>query len=367
MKALFHFLGGIHLALLLITTVLLFVIAGTFLEAWKGSHLFAASFTYENPLFTALLWLFFINILFAALRRYPFQKKHIPFLLTHLGLLMILGGTLVKSHYGVQGMMGLSEGSGASELFLPGTFALQIENPEETYLLPLKSRQLGHISTPFPKLELTLIDWTPHSEETFEGWDENSEEMIVICDKGYGGYALYAPADDTYTPLLRRCQEAAPPDKWEDRTPRIRLLVSDGEHTELVPLTFDRFATRFKWPILGGKYLIRFQSKLLPIPHHVRLREARQINYAHSEQPLSFESDVIIDDTETTISMNHVHETSDGFRFYLANLTQPTPYSARQAQIVINGDPAKYWLTYPGGIILALGILLLYFRRHLYA
>ena len=66
-----------------------------------------------------------------------------------------------------------------------------------------------------------------------------------------------------------------------------------------------------------------------------------------------------IDDRETTISMNHVHQTSDGFRFYLANLTQPSPYSARQAQIVVNGDPAKYWLTYPGGIILALGIVLL--------
>ena len=363
MKTLFHFLGGIHLAIILIASALLFVIAGTFFEAWSDSHLFAAKLTYKNPLFTTLLWLFFINILFAALRRYPFQAKHIPFLITHLGLLMILGGTLVKSHFGVQGMMGLAEGSGSSFLFLPNTSALQLESREAHYLIPLQKNALGNISTPFPELELTLIDWAPHSEESFPDWES---EMVVICDKGYGGYALYSPEEDVYKPLVRQCKEAPPPRKWEERTPRIRLLASDGTKSEIIPLAYDRFATRFKWPILGGKYLIRFQSKLLPIPHHVRLREARQINYANTAQPYSFESDVLIDDKEATISMNRVHQTADGFRFYMANLVK-SPYSAAQAQIVVNGDPAKYFLTYPGGVILALGIFLLYLRRNRHA
>ena len=40
------------------------------------------------------------------------------------------------------------------------------------------------------------------------------------------------------------------------------------------------------------------------------------------------------------------------------------PGHARVAlQIVVNYDPAKYWLTYPGAIILSLGILLLFWQK----
>ena len=88
----YHFLGSIKFAIILIASTALFVIAGTFLEAYTESHLFSASLTYQNPIFLALIWGFFLNILISALRRWPFQLKHIPFLITHLGLLMLLGG-----------------------------------------------------------------------------------------------------------------------------------------------------------------------------------------------------------------------------------------------------------------------------------
>src|SRR4051812_16691922 len=98
-KSLYYFLGGVYFALILISSVALFVIAGTFIESLTQSHSYAALFTYENPLFSALLWGFFINILFSATRRWPFKWKHIPFLITHLGLLMILAGVLAKHYF----------------------------------------------------------------------------------------------------------------------------------------------------------------------------------------------------------------------------------------------------------------------------
>lgn len=76
---LFHFLGGVHLAIALIAFSALFVVAGTFIESKTGSHLYAAFWTYENSFFTLLLAFFFMNILFAALRRWPFKKRHTPF------------------------------------------------------------------------------------------------------------------------------------------------------------------------------------------------------------------------------------------------------------------------------------------------
>ena len=158
-----------------------------------------------------------------------------------------------------------------------------------------------------------------------------------------------------------------PKKKIEDNTPKITLHVRKGASAQTVSLSYDPHRQGLKWPILNGEYLIRFQSDSREIPYHVRLRNARQINYANSAQPYSFESDLIIVDrrngsqNETTISMNQVHETWDGYRFYLSSIAPPDETSIKQVQIVVNHDPAKYWLTYPGAFILTLGMLLLFF------
>ena len=58
--------------------------------------------------------------------------------------------------------------------------------------------------------------------------------------------------------------------------------------------------------------------------------------------------------------MNNVHETWEGYRFYLSNISPSGEESVKRIQLVVNHDPAKYWLTYPGAIILSIGILLLF-------
>ena len=107
----------------------------------------------------------------------------------------------------------------------------------------------------------------------------------------------------------------------------------------------------------------------LTLPYTVRLRNARQINYPGTAQAYSYESDLIITDkrdgkeVEKTISMNNVHETWDGYRFYLANISPGTETAIQHVQIAVNHDPAKYFATYPGAAISSLGILLLFWMR----
>lgn len=159
--------------------------------------------------------------------------------------------------------------------------------------------------------------------------------------------------------------------KLEDNLPKATLALNEDGKTEYIPLTYDPFGAGLRWPAFEGKYLLRFQPKFQTIPYRVRLREARQINYANSSQPYSFESDLIISDTsnpellpeEKTISMNNVHESWDGYRFYLASIDPAFPGAVKKVQIVVNHDPAKYILTYPGAIILSLGIILLFWLK----
>ena len=743
--SIYHFLGSIYLAIGLIATAAALTIAGTLIESKTDSHQYAAQFTYKSPWFALLLWGFFINILFSATRRWPFKKKHVPFLMTHAGLLMILGGVLIKNYFGLQGSMGLIEGSASDEIFEAGTYVVQLEKRGEQ-AFPLRYELLqnswGHrfFSHHQDDLHLEVVDYFPHSSERlqtwikqnqghitglrpfpvhewngqtledlpvsaqFESWNiyafrtsqlaelvkaaylqgmhmrlvnRHTEEVvyegslsqalkqpvgeakvalsleiapkqgflnpeltldidsnqvviplagphslihnspsktylghaplaidlerppallfieddcvylfafdahgrvhsqifqhnalnpIVTYDKGFGGYSVQAeipfgksltrqdieniqktqlidqlkkerpnhshlapplvcfknacletqqefedscvaflawwnhnpqwlypaqtalpkplnavfaaltfspqeqkacqwisrvfqeidpqlaagkdiplilqqirwpiepPTDldapslltlltqqisavgDLLPPLDQTSEALSPEEKahlfsaylrlfgihWstiaaepsinvesfvlespitslktplpptkkiEDNLPLISLKISKGNAVQWLALTYDPHASNFRWPIFNGEYLIRFQPKFQKIPYKLRLRQARQINYANSLQPYSYESDLLITNKKTkssldkTISMNHVHETWDGFRFYLANIFPATEVAVKHVQIVVNHDPAKYILTYPGAFLLSLGILLLFWMK----
>ena len=179
---------------------------------------------------------------------------------------------------------------------------------------------------------------------------------------------LAHPGFNLETPITLQHKAATPARKLEDNLPLVTIEVQEGDRREQVTLAYDKYGTGLKWPVLDGQYVVRFQPRFQEIPYRLRLRDARQINYANTNQAFSYEADMLFQQVANapvpaTISMNNVHETWDGYRFYLANITPPTEAEVQQAQIVVNLDPAKYRVTYPGGIILTVGILLLFTRR----
>lgn len=481
LRAIFRFLGGIPFALILIAATAGFAMAGTFLESATESHRYAALFTYNSPLFSLLLWGFFLNILISALRRYPFKLRHLPFLITHFGMLMVLAGALIKNHYGTQGTMTIIEGGASDEIFLAESYALLVEAkeapipqfftfnshfPRFSRLQPLDYKS----SPPYDQLVITLLDHTPNSSEQLDSWikwdhtsifgmrpqlmqsytsvDEELPlgekvklphsdeawtmltlqvedvkavaqkaydralrkgmptllmlqdpqkdlflfaitkegkvgmtlqrqgelERILAYDDGYLGYSVEATfpelKDDSLkleSPLIARQQVIPPSKKLESNIPCVALRFKNNDKEEILSLSYNPVGSGFKWPVLNGEFIVRFQPLFKKIPYRLRLRQARQINYADSQQPFSYESDLIITDkltghnVESSISMNNVYETWDGYRFYLANISPPEKGALKRVQIVVNRDPAKYWLTYPGAVMMTLGILLLFF------
>ncbi len=169
MKKVFHFLGSIHFTLFLLAVTTLFVVIGTVVEAKTDSHRFAEQISFSSPLFKSLLFFFFVNILLSTLRRYPFRRGHIPFIMTHIGLLMLLGGVMVKSFFGLQGHMILLEGSGSDEVILPGSLAIEVQKKTE---LGIERAQLclGSGAAPFPELQVIPIELYPHGREHFASW-----------------------------------------------------------------------------------------------------------------------------------------------------------------------------------------------------
>lgn len=210
LKRLFHFLGGVHFAIALILTAALCVIAGTLLESKTGSHLLAAKWTYAHPFFQLLLSFFFINILFSAMRRWPFGKKHIPFLITHLGLLMVIAGTMIKNRFGLQGQMLIWEGSGSQQVLLPHTFALLIEGKApsslqtQPSLIPMPSfRSATYFPFHFPDLKCKIIGYAPHVKEEPKAWiKENKVSIAGVPHLPLEQWEASAPLPEGSTSLI---------------------------------------------------------------------------------------------------------------------------------------------------------------------
>lgn len=150
--------------------------------------------------------------------------------------------------------------------------------------------------------------------------------------------------------------------KIEDNKPAVTFQLDD----DFITLAYDSHAIGLKWPAIHGKYLTRFQPLTQELPYRVRLHQARQITYPHDTQAVGYEADVMIqplshdEKLEATLSMNHVYETWDGYRFYLSSISPKDAGLVHQVQLIVNYDPAKYLFTYPGACILALGIILLF-------
>jgi len=727
-----HFLGSIYFAILLLIFSVIGVSLGTFIESYADSHEYAVQTIYRHPLFNVLLSLFFVNILVSALLRWPFKKRHLPFLLTHLGLLMIIGGTVIKNLKGLQGNLIVWEGSGSKQLFIPHSEALQIisRDPKEKPInVPLDQLKKGWTRLPHdPKIRWRMLSYAPHVDEHYDSWikgskayimghahfpvhewavenplsifetrllssqpwdvialrtdqseegarqvyldklllelqtkdnepkilkiplkeallnpvsfggllwqinldwetaqlhfsayqeewtgllntenlkiqtttdsilrpyfqiqltrpqpilafidDQNGETgvwafrsdgsfykesfssttlgSLMMYDQGFGGYGIQmhiplghsgqAQPIEAMRFLLSQEPVLAPPLEvlkkashranvdfatatlsffqawqqsphlllqtippalkeiipfidWETLTTRERktiqwisrlfhqltLSMRQGEHlfdileqhhwpfisplkeiqqkenggsvllllaqqisaivddlpgfddqeesisllcayfqlyglqadllthlqlkesprltletslthrlvptptslkvedqrpglilevehqkmVQRIPLAYYPLGAGLKWPILNGAYQLRFQPETLTLPYHIRLRQARQLNYPHSPQTYSYEGDILVasaneEATPFTLSMNHVYETWDGYRFYLSGVQGHPESGIKRAQLAVNYDPVKYGITYPGALILFLGMGLLFWVR----
>jgi hypothetical protein len=158
------------------------------------------------------------------------------------------------------------------------------------------------------------------------------------------------------------------PAKLEDQIPGLLIEVQEGQKKQVIALAYDATGNGLKWPILGGTYVLRFQPQMIELPYRIRLRQARQILYPESPQTYSYESDILVleknkEPLPKTLSMNQVFETWDGYRFYLSSIGTSSDQNLKRILLIVNHDPAKYILTYPGALFVFIGTLLLFWVR----
>ncbi len=112
-------LGSLRLAVVLMVALGVTCTIATFYEASHGTPATQRSF-YGTWWFAGLLALLGVNIFASMLTRLPWRARHAGFLIAHVGILLLLVGSLVSLRFGLDSSMALYEGETSDRLTLSG-------------------------------------------------------------------------------------------------------------------------------------------------------------------------------------------------------------------------------------------------------
>lgn len=113
--AIYRFLASLKLAVLSLASLAAVLSYATFFEKWYGTAA-VQEWIYQSKGFSILLAFLAANILCAALIRYPWKKRQTGFVITHLGLLVLLAGSFYSVNTSDEGQVAALEGEVKDEI-----------------------------------------------------------------------------------------------------------------------------------------------------------------------------------------------------------------------------------------------------------
>jgi hypothetical protein len=114
----FEFAASLKLAITLMVWLMIECAIGTRIESTINAAA-AKYFVYGNPRFYLLLALLALNVCSAALIRYPWKRYQTGFVVTHIGLLTILAGSMITSISHVDALLNVGQGEISQTMIHP--------------------------------------------------------------------------------------------------------------------------------------------------------------------------------------------------------------------------------------------------------
>jgi hypothetical protein len=135
LKRTFKLLSSIKLAIVILFILSIGLTIATVLESRFDAQV-AAYFVYSAFWFYWVIYIFALNIIAVVVDRYPWKKKHIPFLLAHLGILIVLIGSWGTQKFGIDATMRLTENEHSNVLTTPQN-VLWLQRQQKLWLVSI--------------------------------------------------------------------------------------------------------------------------------------------------------------------------------------------------------------------------------------
>ena len=263
----FKFFASLKLAIMTLLALMAVLAAGTFIESYHGTDA-ARIVIYQSPWFSLLLLLLGINVAAAALDRLPWKKKHAGFVITHLGIIIILFGSLVTQKLMIDGQLAVAEGDTEHRITTsePLLYVFS-EDINREWVIPLKKKAFPwhgrqEILTKDPALSLAILTDYPKArmrqeilpagsgpaavQVTLHNSFVNQTQWLVEKDAELGE-ASVGPAKLKFTDeLLQENKGQAPKSGYlEFQFQKSNIQIPVDENVEL-PATYPLEGTPFK-------------------------------------------------------------------------------------------------------------------------
>ncbi len=103
-----HLFGSLNLAVILISTIAGAIAFATIMESKFDSKV-AAYYIYNAAWFSFWLVALALNLICSALTRWPWQRKHLGFVVTHAGIILLLTGAVIGKTMGFEAFVTLDK------------------------------------------------------------------------------------------------------------------------------------------------------------------------------------------------------------------------------------------------------------------
>src|SRR5881397_1203283 len=168
---LFEFFASLKLAVVLLAVLIIAAIAGTIYESSFDAKI-ARAYVYGAPWFNLWLILLGANLACSALSRWPWRKHHLAFLITHLGIITLLIGSLIGRIFGIEGTMTLFKGEGPTNRLLIDQRELRVHDidgivkgyPAEFLHHPPDPQHPRNLGLLASRARLQIVDYAPAIE-----------------------------------------------------------------------------------------------------------------------------------------------------------------------------------------------------------
>jgi hypothetical protein len=150
----FKLLGSIRIAVVLILMLAAILATATYYESIYDSKT-AQHLVYHSPFFAFFLGLLFVNIFCSTMNRFPWKRHQFGFVITHLGILILLTGSFITMMTGIDGSMALQEGQSSSRVMLDQPVFFFGHNAQKMTEIPAEFR--WQMPTPAHPVRVSIV------------------------------------------------------------------------------------------------------------------------------------------------------------------------------------------------------------------
>ncbi|MCB0349764.1 MAG: cytochrome c biogenesis protein, partial [Bdellovibrionales bacterium] len=120
LEKIFKFFSSIQLAIIIIISLGIISAVGTIVEA-RYDATYAQKLVYGSPYMYLIMGLLCVNLINVMIDRWPWKPYHAGFVCAHVGIIILIAGSLMTKIYGVDGSMSFDIGQSNRYVMLPDT------------------------------------------------------------------------------------------------------------------------------------------------------------------------------------------------------------------------------------------------------